>query len=290
MEFQREFPRQFTISAVSASPTILISTALAAEAGPLVRHFRLKSVTDSRLKCWRDDRLCVLQTGIGSLNASTRLGAALSWLCPEPSSLSPVCVNLGVAGCDQPLGSLFVASKVTDNASTQSWYPQLTFNPTAPEMQVRTLSRPSRQYRQDTAFDMEASGFMNAALHFTSLEFTQCYKVISDNPGSPPDTLDESLITELIGDNVGRFDDELQQLVELSDQRPDSVGIEALEQRLYRSHRFSPSNRSNLRRLLWRHRNRLGTLPEVETLERLSSVREILQLIERSASQPGPDR
>jgi hypothetical protein len=44
-----------------------------------------------------------------------------------------------------------------------------------------TLSQPSEDYREDTLFDMEASGFMYSTLRFSSAELTQCIKIVSDN-------------------------------------------------------------------------------------------------------------
>jgi hypothetical protein len=65
-------------------------------------------------------------------------------------------------------------------------------------MTVTTLAKPSKEYREETLFDMEAAGFFMAASKFLSPECIHCVKIISDSGSFPHFLIREKQITDMI--------------------------------------------------------------------------------------------
>ncbi len=134
-----------------------------------------KSSTDNSFS-----RHVVIISGLGSLNAAL----ATAWLAGHLKH-SAVWINVGVAGhARQALGSLSWISSVRGPLLAKPFYPIAIVKSSWPRVGLETLESPSAQYAE-YALDMEASGFVSAALQFSSREFVQIIKVISDNEQTP---------------------------------------------------------------------------------------------------------
>jgi nucleoside phosphorylase len=122
---------------------------------------------------------CII-SGIGKLASA----AATAWIAARHDDDAPIAwINLGTAGAatEEP-GAIFALNQVIDADSGQRYYPVPGADSSLPGSACLTLGRPSEDYREDTLFDMEASGFMHSALCFSSAELTQSIKIVSDNP------------------------------------------------------------------------------------------------------------
>jgi len=154
--------------------------ALHCEAKPVIDYYRLKkSHDDSAFDLYRgEDMLCVV-SGIGKVASA----AATAWSAERCAGEAALAwINLGVAGAaEHDLGSIFTLDKIVDGDTGQRYYPVLLERSTFPRSAAISLSLASSEYRDGYLYDMEASGFVYAALRFSSAELIQSIKVVSDN-------------------------------------------------------------------------------------------------------------
>ena len=224
--------------------------ALHCEAKPVIDYYRLKKSHEERaFDLYRgDDMLCIV-TGIGKLASA----AACAWVaarCDNEAALA--WINLGVAGAaEHELGTLFLVNKIVDADNGQSYYPAPAVNTSLTASACLTLSLPSDEYRDDTLFDMEASGFIYSALRFSSAELTQSLKIVSDNRRQQTGK-NRQQVSELVQANIESIERQAAGLQRLKQQ------LAALEippdcwQRLLSLAHFSQTQRSRLR-VLWRY-------------------------------------
>lgn len=184
-------------------PLIHLLVALRCEARPLVAHFGLQELPresgQRRLYAGRDLRLIV--AGVGRKNAASaveelhaRCGQAAHWL------------DVGVAGHRwRPVGEVLLASAVHQPAgrvfSLEQRFGALSARG------LETHDDVVEDYPQaDRAVEMEASGFVAAALPLAHAAAVHCLKVISDNAGSPVTALDATRIGELIASALPKME------------------------------------------------------------------------------------
>lgn len=170
---------------------LCVVTALAAEARPFLNHLQFKAEHARGYRSYANDDYLLLQTGMGKLKASAAV-AALLQANPDVHAV----VNVGIAGGDQPLGTLLLAHQVRDVASQLQWFPHLPdprrMDPKLrrlPTSAVHSVDQPCDDYEKGVVFDMEASGVFSAATRYLSTSQIHCIKLISDNPDTPVDTL-----------------------------------------------------------------------------------------------------
>ncbi len=224
--------------------------ALHCEAKPVIDYYRLKKSHEERaFDLYRgDDMLCVV-TGIGKLASA----AACAWVaarCENEAALA--WINLGVAGAaEHELGTLFVINKIVDADNGQSYYPAPAVATSLAASACLTLSLPSDEYRDDTLFDMEASGFVYSALRFSSAELTQSLKIVSDNRRQQTGK-NRQRVSELVQAHIESIDRQAAGLLRLKQQVAAlEVPADSWQQLLSLAH-FSQTQRSRLR-VLWRY-------------------------------------
>lgn len=108
-------------------------------------------------------------------------------------------MNVGIAGSDQPTGSMFHAHSISDG--NKVIYPSLPFVRKIPGIRVETVDQPSTAYQRNIAYDMEAAAVVATARRYVSAEFAHCLKIISDNPDNCLYDRDGSLNRSLINPN-----------------------------------------------------------------------------------------
>jgi nucleoside phosphorylase len=194
---------------------INILTALPAEAKPLIDHFRLKRVNQVRaypLYCAQDIQLMV--SGMGKIAAAMAVGY-LQALQQNPETPS-IWLNVGVAGHrDRMLGEAVLAHRIQEESSGHRYYPTLLFDPPCPTDEVLTVEQAQLDYPQAHTYDMEAAGFYQAALRFSSSELVHCLKLISDNPQHPAALVTAQQVQTLVADKVSCLDALVRQLRQL---------------------------------------------------------------------------
>ncbi len=190
-------------------------------------------------------------TGIGK--CAMAAGVAYTQALFVQYGRAPVMVNLGIAGHGQhPVGSLWLAGKITDADSGRSFYPPLVFSPPCPAAHLITFSKPQENYPELALCDMEASAFYETACRFSTGELVQCLKVVSDNEVTPVAQVQPKTVEALIQAQLPVIDEILRQLTTLARQITEDETPEF--DRLSKRFRFSVHESQQLKKLLARWR------------------------------------
>nr|MBX2881168.1 hypothetical protein [Granulosicoccus sp.] len=166
--------------------------------------------------------------------------------------------------------------RVVDDTTQQSWHPQLTAVDLTETASVVTVSSPSTNYQADTAFDMEAAGFLTAATRYSTLEFIQCLKIVSDNSRNPLETLDKGKVTQLISDQVPNIVQVIEGLLNLHQTIPDNSVIMQLIADCKKTMKISATQESTLLRLLQRFEVIEHRLPTCQELNQQPNTKALL--------------
>jgi hypothetical protein len=226
-------------------------------------------------------------TGIGKTSSA----AGTAWL-HGISEASPAAgwINLGISGhASLEPGEIRRVHKITDVGSGRSWYPPQVIGGECgiSSAGLITVDRPAKEFSdRESLVDMEASGFVETAARFTSLEMIHCLKVVSDNAETGFDDLkgNRQRVSELVGilvaklDDTGFFESVIRASLAEARRLADPPGFEKLVSEIH----FTESQRHQLRRLLVRC-NALGVNPTADLSGENS--REILRFLEANVSQ-----
>lgn len=279
----------------SQSIKCLLIVALPAEAKPLIGRYKLSTLNhtpennpentlkNSPFRCWKNNDIALVETGIGKLNSAAATSYALA------ITGASCCINVGIAGSDNDIGSAFVAHRVVDQGTGKIWYPQQMWQHTMDSLSVETVDSPTSQYQSDAAFDMEMSGVMSAASRFLSTEMIQSIKVISDNTTSDYSEINKELVINLISDQLSVIESAVCSLIRLNDDtrdsgQPDSM-LKAISAGHYagsghsgsgKSFHLTESQKITLKRILQRHLALFGTLPDKSVFSKSRDSRELI--------------
>jgi adenosylhomocysteine nucleosidase len=154
--------------------------ALPGEAKALIAHYRLKRRMDEdSFPVFERDGITLTVCGIGK--AAVAAAVAYTHVL-FGKQRNVIWLNVGVAGHrEQPLGSVWIAHRITDADTGRQWYPPLCFRAACPSADLRTVSRPETEYADSSLYDMEASAFFETASRFSTTELVHCLKIVSDN-------------------------------------------------------------------------------------------------------------
>jgi nucleoside phosphorylase len=166
---------------------LLIVTALACEAAPLIRAWQLKPMRDGQLaerfQVFHRDGIAVAVSGVGKVRSAIATSALLGGLY-IPEGRSPVVANIGIAGTsvtELPLGSLVYINKIRDAATNSRLYPDVLFAHGLPELGLDTHDIPVTTPPNDPiVVDMEGAGCAQATLALLPPSQLCLLKVISD--------------------------------------------------------------------------------------------------------------
>ena len=151
------------------------------EAEPIIAHYGLEPIQGA-YPLFRKDDVALIVSGIGKSAAA----AATAYLqAKTEGATSDVWFNVGIAGHrDRPVGTSHLAREVIDRAGGKRWrleVPEVNLLSDA----VWTVDQTEKAYENDGLYEMEAAGFLTAATRFSPPNLIQCFKVVSDNRGSP---------------------------------------------------------------------------------------------------------
>jgi adenosylhomocysteine nucleosidase len=161
-------------------------------------------------------------------------------------------LNIGIAGhCSFDVGEGLLINKITEQASGETFYPgtQLSGYKTA---SLITVDEIERGYQQDAVYEMEASGFYRAAQAFSSSEFIQAYKIISDNRENHVDHIDLKEIPAMIRAREREIVKLVKDLFGLLRQLNSAQGLQHEYYDLKSTFRFSVTQGIQLKRLCQR--------------------------------------
>ena len=258
--------------------------AMHCEAKPVIDFYRLKkSHEDNAFDLYRGENMACIISGIGKLASA----AATAWIAARYESTASIAwINLGVAGAatHEP-GSIFTLNQVIDADTGQRYYPAPGADSHLPGCACLTLSRASEDYRENTLFDMEASGFLLSALRFSSAELTQSIKIISDNHQYKT-AKDRPRVSALIDQHIELIDQQATSLIALKQEIAALAIPTESWQKLTAMAHFSQTQKSRLR-VLWRYLiNRdLSSEQLLRELNACASSRAIIETLEQLSYQ-----
>ena len=206
---------------------ILLAIALHAEARPVIEQFRLKLDASFDLPVFRRDEIWLAVTGTGRMKSTI---ATTSLVTRIERDEQTVLFNLGIAGHTQmagegpvKIGDRFLASRITEQSTGRSFYPDLLARTPLAESAVTTVERPLDRADAATVgpglVDMEASGFYQAAATFLPPHRICCVKVVSDHLETRRFAKD--WIGELIAESLPELESAIAAYRTISDGEPD---------------------------------------------------------------------
>lgn len=224
--------------------------ALKCEATPLLDYFGLEhrgreNLFNSYSNEERQTSLTV--TGVGKINAAAGTMHAIDCFQARKDD---IWLNVGIAGHrNLPLGSVLLANRVVDVATSDTWFPQILLTDPLPSTGLATVDTPVTSYGEDMV-DMEAAGFFATASRTGTAELIHCLKVISDNEQSPHDGLGARQISALIAGQLTVIEDIVMKLLDLSAVLPGADGTAGVYDSLIEHWHFTGYQRIRLQFLL----------------------------------------
>lgn len=236
----------------SHNPSCFIFIALPCEAKPLIDAWQLKKLSQHpAFALYADHHRAITVTGIGK---SAMAGAVTYTMATLAQTENPLLLNIGIAGHPNlPLGSLHLANKITDSETDKSYYPQIPKQWTTRSQGLTTWPKPQSIYAENRLCDMEASGFYEMSVKFSTLERIHCLKIISDNRHAPIDNIHPELVGNLIARHlplIEQFIDQLQHVCRSAATTDEQSKNDY--QAIIESKRLSVSNQIKLKALLKR--------------------------------------
>jgi len=170
--------------------------ALPAEAKALTRILHLQRLESERyLPVYVANGIALVVTGPGLQAAQT----GVRYLQQITVSRRVGWLNVGISGhADLPLGEALIASRVIgpEPAYTRDLQPLAC--PGCSTLPVCTVTSPQTDYPDSRAYEMEAAGFVHAALESTLPDRIQVLKIVSDNRQHPTRAISARMVKELI--------------------------------------------------------------------------------------------
>lgn len=192
----------------------------------------------------------------------------------------PILLNLGIAGHrSHTLGNLILGQKIINPETNRNFYPQLPFAVQCATEAIATRLHPEAQYLDDYVYDMEAAGFYEIAVKFSSCELIQVVKVISDNAQSPISVITEAAVERWVDSQLANIQILIEQLTHL---RSFTLmdNIERIQQQLSEQFHFTVSHSIKLKALLHRWRLLKGDAELKWVDARPKNAKELLSWIE----------
>ncbi len=257
---------------------INLVVALQAEARPIIEAFDLVQDSPTGIfPVYCNDGLSLVVSGVGR----SLCAAAVTHLFHRTAqSVDQAWLNIGIAGHQQvPIGSVLLASRITEQVSGRSWYPPYVLDVELPRSPLVTVDQPERCYPECCAYDMEASSFYQIASRCSTGELIQSLKIISDGPGSNLDlTVDQ--ISQLIADQISLIESVLGQLSDLAQ----LLDTERLPQELFPNYleqwHFTVTQHIQLAALLRRLSARSVPLPALPETSECHDAKAVLTWLE----------
>lgn len=232
-------------------PTVFVFSALACEAKTLIKAWHLPRLpsADHPFAIYADENRVIVITGMGKTNMAGAIGYAMALF--NSSHYAPILINLGIAGHpSETVGTLCLGHKIIDIESGRCFYPQMPFAASCTSHSVQTGSRPNTGYAENLLSDMEAAGFYEMAVKFSSSELIQVMKIVSDNAQSTISHINETLTEEWIERQLPTIDQIVTRLIGLRE--TNQVETSPVYQELIDNFHFTLSRSLKLKALLRR--------------------------------------
>ncbi len=251
--------------------------ALKCEAQAVIEEFNMKPYSQATLFDIFIDPDCNLSLTLSGVGKISSASAVIYTAMIFNNHQNHAWLNFGIAGHDfHKPGTAVLANKVTDNASGNTWYPQILFESNCENEPLITIDKPSCEYQGSAMYDMEATGFYEAVNRFSTLELTLCLKFISDNNQEDIKHINKKYVTGLIRENLETILIIIKELNRLSSIPEPGVYDENFFLDLTSMHHFTHSQKLQLIKLLKRCQvlqvNKLDNMSELSGLKNSSEI------------------
>lgn len=234
------------------TPATFVFCALACEARPLIKAWRLKKMAlpAAPFAIYADQSRVVTITGIGKTAMAGAVGYVMALFGGSPGE--PILINLGIAGhLQHRLGEVFLADKIVDVETGKAYFPQFPFTIPCRTMALATYPKPQTDYKPASLSDMEAVSFYEMAVKFSSSELIHVVKIVSDNEQSSVENINETVVEHWVGERLVVIDELIDLLIQLRASLSLSDAHALSEPILQRFH-FTQANTNKLNALLTR--------------------------------------
>jgi adenosylhomocysteine nucleosidase len=234
------------------------------EAKPLIKEFGLLKVFSKgespisglEQTYMNEDGVILLVTGMGKSAMTQGVQALYRWqleyLGLEPG-LAAIWLNIGIAGHrTAELGSGYLAHKIVDQETGECCYPGMLIEGFETS-EVCTVDEPETVYLRLAVYDMEAAAFYRAASEYSSSEFIQCFKIISDNLATPINQFKRESVFALIASHGKSLAKLLKQLLKLADEFDKAYALPNEYKELQKNYSLSVSHQQQILRLCQRY-------------------------------------
>jgi nucleoside phosphorylase len=223
-----------------------IVTALHAEAAPVISRYNLKRDLSARgREMFRADGISLVVSGMGKVRSALAVGQTL---LGHAESDSDLIVNLGICGAlpEIPIGEMRWVNQVTDHGSRRRFYPDAIVKHGVPEAALLTCDQPvynRRPSEHAELFDMEGSGFFEAACSLLAPHQICCLKIVSDH--LMPGIVTSEIASDLVEARMNEIDRVVSTQLAYLNSATSGVPMETilLLDELGRRHHFTTSQR-----------------------------------------------
>jgi hypothetical protein len=264
---------------------INLVVAIPCEAKPLIQHLHLQKQAGYDYDLYQGEGINLIVCGVGKLAAAMAC-AWLQGLRATSITADNAWLNIGIAGHGyQPLGSGFLAHRISEQNNDRCWYPGFSFKRPCPSAALVTVNAAEFQYPDDALYDMEGTGFFTACQRFSSVELIHCFKVVSDNQFSSIENINEANVSELIRNQLPTIDDIIECLRQSRQylarfQEPPPFYADCLQ----RWH-FTHYQRKQLHQLLWRRQALLADIALPDEFARLRDAGQALNYLQQDTDR-----
>lgn len=257
---------------------LCIVTALPAESRPFLDALRLRQSRSRHLRLYASSDYMLIETGVGKLNAAAQTAATL-----QVSQDIGCVINIGIGGGAFEYATTLIAHHIKDRATGAQWYPHVPNHEHVRQFRstsIITVDTPDTLYKQNTVFDMEASGIYTAASRYLPTSSIHSLKIISDNNTNSIEHINAKQVTRLVENSltsiISFLDTTLKQTRALCLSEPEAMKA-LLETTLKQVH-HSTNDEQQLRRLIYQHWIICNALPSIDTSKATAkSIRVMLQ-------------
>jgi len=185
---------------------ILITTALQAEAEPIIKQYQLeKKRLSKKLFYYQRDKITCLTTGVGEKNVRKRISAFLRGIDCSNTML----INIGIAGGEKnatEIGKMYLVNKIISETNKKVWLTNNLLKLEIPEIQLTTVAKgvTNGGEKYEGLVDMEAAAIIETALKFISAKNLYFLKIVSDYMENVLDSPEQVL--PLITNNLPKID------------------------------------------------------------------------------------
>ena len=184
---------------------IYVFAALFCEVKPLVGKYDMKPDGNGPFGSFvsPDGRIRVILTGMGKTGAA----AAVAYACATyGTGADDFVLNIGSAAGGASRNGAYLINKVTDDDSGRSYYPDMLYNTGLRESAVTTVSKIATEEKVASdpgmLWEMEASGFFDAARLFMPPHRIQLIKAVSDSGHDSGKEITDAMLEETIGSSL----------------------------------------------------------------------------------------